>query len=188
MRAWYMEVYFASDDPYWKAAVLWVIVSVEGNFGIVCGCLPTLKPLAKMLFPRFFASRSDLAAQDKSIELAERDDSVNSEEGGEAVAGFPFGNISNPGRDRNGTVSEVEIEQVEPRADIQGRRIRRDDEVWAEVDTTLPAGGFKVLQTMALHGSRRNSTQLTASTGSIEDDSNSENHILRPWTGWSKEC
>ncbi|EOD46609.1 integral membrane protein [Neofusicoccum parvum] len=57
LRAWYMEVYFNSADPYWKCAILWVIVSVEGNFGIVCGCLPTLKPLAKKMFPLLFGSR-----------------------------------------------------------------------------------------------------------------------------------
>lgn len=196
VRAWYMEVYFASDDPYWKAAMLWVIVSVEGNFGIVCGCLPTLKPLAKMLFPQFFASRSDLAV-DKEVELAEREvGSEDSSERGEAVVvEFPFGNISNPGRSGDGTVVDAEAEEGKKQSLEARVRRRRDDDVWAEVDTRLPVGGFTILQTVTLHDSRRNSVdvgnrhsaQSALSARSLEDDSSSEEHILKPWTGWSKE-
>ncbi|KAF2083805.1 hypothetical protein K490DRAFT_15266, partial [Saccharata proteae CBS 121410] len=58
LRAWYITIYFDSDDPFWKSAVLWAILGVEGNFGIICGCLPPLKPALKRLFPGAAFGRS----------------------------------------------------------------------------------------------------------------------------------
>lgn len=204
VRAWYMEVYFQSDDPYWKAAILWIIVSLEGNLGIVCGCLPTLKPLARMLWPRLFASSSlvidklaPVATGPNGPSNAEegRNSGNESHRGAVAAAGpgaklelgamgasmgaknegWPFGNISQPGRGGSPGVFEEMLVAKKKRdgyfdtnmAPIgQGEmRMLDDGDVWAEVDTRSPTGMWRILRTVTLHSSsnsRRNSGAVGA--------------------------
>ncbi|KAL1645156.1 hypothetical protein SLS58_003861 [Diplodia intermedia] len=205
VRAWYMEVYFQSDDPYWKAAMLWVIVSLEGNLGIVCGCLPTLKPLAKMLWPRMFTSSSLVV--DKLVPVGSAGlnpnnnnnnnnhyNPSNAEEGrsgnesgnrgtklevgakgatmGAKHEGWPFGNISQPGRGgspgvfeemfaakKKGYFDDNNNHSLTPIGQGEMRMLEGGD-VWAEIDTRVPGGAWRILRTVTLHSSsnsRRNS-------------------------------
>lgn len=209
VRAWYMEVYFQSDDPYWKAAILWIIVSLEGNLGIVCGCLPTLKPLARMLWPRLFASSSLVI--DKLAPVATGPNGPSNVEEGRnsgneihrgAVAaagpgaklelgamgasmgakseGWPFGNISQPGRGGSPGIFEEMFAAKKKRdgyfdtnmAPIgQGEmRMLEDGDVWAEVDTRSPNGMWRILRTVTLHSSsnsRRNSGAVGAEASAV---------------------
>ncbi|KAF9629713.1 putative integral membrane protein [Lasiodiplodia theobromae] len=209
VRAWYMEVYFQSDDPYWKAAILWIIVSLEGNLGIVCGCLPTLKPLAKMLWPRLFSSSSLVIDKLAPVATGPNGPS-NAEEGrnsgneshrgtvaaaaglgpklelgamgasmGAKNEGWPFGNISQPGRGGGSPGIFEEMFAAKKKRDGyfdtnmtpigQGEmRMLDDGDVWAEVDTRSPSGVWRILRTVTLHSSsnsRRNSSAVVGAEG-----------------------
>ncbi|OJD36415.1 uncharacterized protein BKCO1_11000147 [Diplodia corticola] len=197
VRAWYMEVYFQSNDPYWKAAMLWVIVSLEGNLGIVCGCLPTLKPLAKMLWPRLFSSRSNLALDELAPAASclnnspsnaeERGSNDNDDNNGDAAKlelgakgatmgarneGWPFGNISRLGRgggspgifeemfaakaNKTGYFDDLQHNGRGPTPTPIGQgemRMLEGGDVWAEVDTSVPGGAWRILRTVTLHHS-----------------------------------
>lgn len=194
-----MEIYFGSPDPYWKAATLWVIVSLEGNLGIVCGCLPTLKPLAKKAFPRVFGSRNDMfnnkwTGMDLELEEGrcvrgkgkdvngegreeERGEEKVAKEGDVVVKGFPFANISNPGKGSDGDSGCGWMEQEEC--------LRSN--VWAEVGAGLPENRFMILRTVSLHQDSLLSDGETAHERRSADDDKSEEHRLYPGTRWSEE-
>ena len=39
-----------------NACVVWAIMAVEMNLGIICGCLSGVKPVLAVMFPKFFSS------------------------------------------------------------------------------------------------------------------------------------
>ncbi|KAF2866789.1 hypothetical protein BDV95DRAFT_598677 [Massariosphaeria phaeospora] len=53
-RMYYLKVYFDSNDLLWHAAVIYAVVTIEMNLGIICGCLSGVKPVVGTLFPRLF--------------------------------------------------------------------------------------------------------------------------------------
>ncbi|KAF2740037.1 hypothetical protein EJ04DRAFT_559494 [Polyplosphaeria fusca] len=55
-RMYYLEVYFESYDILWEASIIYGVMSVEMNLGIICGCLSGVKPVLAVVFPRFFGS------------------------------------------------------------------------------------------------------------------------------------
>ncbi|OCL10707.1 hypothetical protein AOQ84DRAFT_387322 [Glonium stellatum] len=54
IRMWHFSVYFTSTDPFWEGAMAWIIPGIEYNLGIICGCLPGIKPLLVSAFPDLF--------------------------------------------------------------------------------------------------------------------------------------
>jgi hypothetical protein len=42
---WVHHVLFETYDATWEGFELWVWTAVETNLGVICGCVPTLKPL-----------------------------------------------------------------------------------------------------------------------------------------------
>lgn len=42
---WVHEVLFGTYDVTWEGFNLWVWTAVETNVGVICGCIPALKPL-----------------------------------------------------------------------------------------------------------------------------------------------
>jgi hypothetical protein len=56
----------ATVDPTWGSfdALLWSVI--EADCGIICACLPFLKPLVKRLFPRLFSSLNSRSARKTS--------------------------------------------------------------------------------------------------------------------------
>ncbi|ORX93230.1 hypothetical protein BCR34DRAFT_608618 [Clohesyomyces aquaticus] len=57
-RMYYLEFYFESFDLYWNAAIIYAVMSIEMNLGIICGCMSGVKPVLAVLFPRLFTSSS----------------------------------------------------------------------------------------------------------------------------------
>lgn len=58
-RIYYLYRYFHSPDIYWEGAIIFVLACIETNVGIICGCLPGIKPLLSRLFPKTFGSSID---------------------------------------------------------------------------------------------------------------------------------
>ncbi|KAF2650645.1 hypothetical protein K491DRAFT_125383 [Lophiostoma macrostomum CBS 122681] len=56
LRMYYLEVYFSSYDPLWEASIIYALMAVEMNLGVICGCLSGVKPVLAVIFPRFFGS------------------------------------------------------------------------------------------------------------------------------------
>ncbi|PVH99916.1 hypothetical protein DM02DRAFT_593648 [Periconia macrospinosa] len=54
IRMYYLEVYFSSDDYLWNAAKVWIVMTLEMNLGIICGCLSGVRPVLAVIFPRYF--------------------------------------------------------------------------------------------------------------------------------------
>jgi hypothetical protein len=42
---WVYEVVLQTYDVTWQGYTLWIWVAVEVNFSVICGCVPTLRPL-----------------------------------------------------------------------------------------------------------------------------------------------
>ncbi|KAK7527103.1 uncharacterized protein IWZ02DRAFT_497556 [Phyllosticta citriasiana] len=103
LRAYILNQYFKSNDPFWMTAALWCIIGGEGNFGVVCGCLPTLKPIMQRIFPRWFSAGSSSAAHSSGAGL-DNSYSHNTTSSRRrqwthppphtVAAGYPFQNIS----------------------------------------------------------------------------------------------
>ncbi|KAF2463195.1 uncharacterized protein BDR25DRAFT_298502 [Lindgomyces ingoldianus] len=55
-RMYYLEVYFDSFDLYWHASIIYAVMAIEMNLGIICGCMSGVKPVLTVIFPRLFAS------------------------------------------------------------------------------------------------------------------------------------
>ncbi|KAL5432115.1 hypothetical protein PMIN07_003422 [Paraphaeosphaeria minitans] len=55
-RIIYLQRYFTNIDLLWDAALTTSLGIVEVNIGIVCGCLPCVKPLLTKLLPSLFGS------------------------------------------------------------------------------------------------------------------------------------
>ncbi|KAF1969850.1 hypothetical protein BU23DRAFT_475610 [Bimuria novae-zelandiae CBS 107.79] len=55
-RLVYLNRYFTNIDLLWDAAATTSVAIVEVNIGIVCGCLPCVKPLLSRLLPSMFNS------------------------------------------------------------------------------------------------------------------------------------
>ena len=51
-------MFFKSADVTWNSSQSFIWSSVEPNIGIVCACLPTLRPLMRRSLPNWFASSS----------------------------------------------------------------------------------------------------------------------------------
>lgn len=49
---------FKSEDLTWNMSQAFIWSSVEPNIGIVCACLPTLRPLLRSWLPRWFGGSS----------------------------------------------------------------------------------------------------------------------------------
>ncbi|TLD38069.1 putative alpha-galactosidase B [Venturia nashicola] len=59
---WVYEVLFGTYDVTWEGFNLWVWTAVETNVGVICGCIPALKPL-------LFRTRSAGSTQHRSYTL-----------------------------------------------------------------------------------------------------------------------
>ncbi|KAK7191614.1 hypothetical protein DPSP01_004781 [Paraphaeosphaeria sporulosa] len=55
-RMIYLQRYFTNSDLLWDAALTTSLGIVEVNIGIVCGCLPCVKPVLAKLLPSLFGS------------------------------------------------------------------------------------------------------------------------------------
>ena len=52
-----------SQDPTWEQPATAYWSAIELNVGIVCGCLPTLRPLVNKIAPRLFTLKSTMRSQ-----------------------------------------------------------------------------------------------------------------------------
>ncbi|KAF3283691.1 hypothetical protein TWF173_000072 [Orbilia oligospora] len=57
LRLIYIEKATVSWDQSWWCLELWIYTSLETHVGIVCASIPSLKPLAIKIFPRFASSQ-----------------------------------------------------------------------------------------------------------------------------------
>lgn len=56
LRLIYLDWYFTRIDLFWDAALTTSVGIVEVNIGVVCGCLPCMKPLLIRVLPSLFSS------------------------------------------------------------------------------------------------------------------------------------
>jgi hypothetical protein len=57
-----MTVFFKSWDQTWYGAIVFICLSFETYLGIICGCIPGVRPIASKIFPKILrtsANRSD---------------------------------------------------------------------------------------------------------------------------------
>ncbi|CEL00867.1 hypothetical protein ASPCAL00460 [Aspergillus calidoustus] len=52
---WQIKYAASWDQPY-NGAIIFIIVAIEVNLGIVCGCLPGIRPIIRRLFPKLQSS------------------------------------------------------------------------------------------------------------------------------------
>ncbi|OCK75975.1 hypothetical protein K432DRAFT_408566 [Lepidopterella palustris CBS 459.81] len=69
VRIWYFVRYIRSNDKTYEIAILYMVSAIEANFGIICGCLPSLKPLLARYFHGFFGSSYDRVAKPYDVHL-----------------------------------------------------------------------------------------------------------------------
>ncbi|KZM18462.1 hypothetical protein ST47_g10383 [Ascochyta rabiei] len=55
LRLYYVQAFYDSVDELWNASVVWALMMIEMNLGIVCSCFFGVQPMLALLFPRFFA-------------------------------------------------------------------------------------------------------------------------------------
>ncbi|KAF2084266.1 hypothetical protein K490DRAFT_18159, partial [Saccharata proteae CBS 121410] len=55
-RIWYFTVYFASYDAFWEGSIIYSILAVETDLGVIFGCLPGCKPVVAACFPVVFGT------------------------------------------------------------------------------------------------------------------------------------
>ncbi|OCK77028.1 hypothetical protein K432DRAFT_282427, partial [Lepidopterella palustris CBS 459.81] len=55
-RMAYLIRFFKSPDVFYDGAVIYVICAIEANVGVICGCLPALKPLLARYFHCIFGN------------------------------------------------------------------------------------------------------------------------------------
>ncbi|KAF2639432.1 hypothetical protein P280DRAFT_402478 [Massarina eburnea CBS 473.64] len=55
-RIWYTSVYLSNWDILWHGAGLYIMVTIENSIGIICGCIPSCRPLLSRAFPEIFSS------------------------------------------------------------------------------------------------------------------------------------
>ncbi|KAF3032891.1 hypothetical protein E8E11_002417 [Didymella keratinophila] len=56
LMLYYVELFYDSVDELWNASIVWALMMIEMNLGVVCGCLFGIQPVLAMLFPELFAS------------------------------------------------------------------------------------------------------------------------------------
>ncbi|KAK8231567.1 hypothetical protein HDK77DRAFT_66057 [Phyllosticta capitalensis] len=93
LRAYILHKYFESNDPFWITAALWCIIGGEGNFGVVCGCLPTLKPVMQRLFPCLFSDTIEASSSGAELENS-RSNGTSRRQWTQPHAEYQFQNIS----------------------------------------------------------------------------------------------
>lgn len=57
-RVYYLWRYFQTWDVFWEGSIIFMLACLESNLGIICGCLPGIKPLLSATWPRIFGSNS----------------------------------------------------------------------------------------------------------------------------------
>lgn len=67
---WVYHVLFETYDVTWEGFQLWVWTAVETNVGVICGCIPALKPL---LFPTKARKQGSKYAQGSGHSRKERE-------------------------------------------------------------------------------------------------------------------
>lgn len=65
-RMVYLQRYFTNIDLLWDAALTTSMGIVEVNIGVVCGCLPCVKPLLVKLMPSLFGSTGRTSGKTRS--------------------------------------------------------------------------------------------------------------------------
>jgi hypothetical protein len=60
-RIYYLYRYFNTYDVFWAGSILFILATIETQVGIICGCLPGIKPLLAHWCPHYFGCRSHLA-------------------------------------------------------------------------------------------------------------------------------
>ncbi|KIW08005.1 uncharacterized protein PV09_00951 [Verruconis gallopava] len=56
VRVFYMTEFFKSWDQTWYGGIVFMCLAFETYLGIICGCLPGVRPIVSKLFPRIFKS------------------------------------------------------------------------------------------------------------------------------------
>ncbi|KAI1528787.1 hypothetical protein PtrSN002B_009401 [Pyrenophora tritici-repentis] len=56
LRMYYLKVFFESYDMLWHGTAVWIVMVLELDIGIICGCLSGVKPVMSVLFPALFGS------------------------------------------------------------------------------------------------------------------------------------
>jgi hypothetical protein len=90
-RMIYLQRYFTNIDLLWDAALTTSLAIVEVNIGIVCGCLPCVKPFLARLLPSLFAS---------------------TRRAGKTGQSYPFKDISAQLADKGGSTSVLREENI----------------------------------------------------------------------------
>jgi hypothetical protein len=56
IRIYFLTTMYANDDLTWNQSNAFIWSSVEPCIGIICACLPTLRPLIRRIFPNWLES------------------------------------------------------------------------------------------------------------------------------------
>ncbi|KAF2442240.1 hypothetical protein P171DRAFT_433781 [Karstenula rhodostoma CBS 690.94] len=98
-RLIYLQRYFTNVDLFWDAALTTSLGIVEVNIGIVCGCLPCIKPLLAKLLPSLFGSTGRTSRTTPSSKTKGRS--------------YQFEDMSAHHADKGGSTSGLREEQIE---------------------------------------------------------------------------
>ncbi|KAI8933452.1 hypothetical protein NX059_010066 [Plenodomus lindquistii] len=120
LRIYYTSVYLGSYDAFWHGATTFIVMSVESNFGVICGCLPGCKPLMNRLFPRIFASSSTSSYPRPSAQ--ERVRELQSSQGAREHDAYPLKSLA---EDETGFVMPVQWKKEGGGRVLSGEQVRR---------------------------------------------------------------
>jgi hypothetical protein len=87
----YLQRYFTNIDLFWDAALTTSLAVVEVNIGIVCDCLPCVKPFHVKILPSLFGSTGRT---------------------GEPGQSYPFKDVSAQLEDQDGSTSILRAENL----------------------------------------------------------------------------
>ncbi|KAF2019062.1 hypothetical protein BU24DRAFT_111794 [Aaosphaeria arxii CBS 175.79] len=174
-RMYYLEQYFDSYDLLWVGAIIWLVMSVEMNLGIICGCLSGVKPVLAVVFPRLFASSYKSNSRPTYPTYGR-----TTRPGGESFAFQPLTDAST--RTKKG---EVHIEALNPE---DGRHTDQRNYAWAastaaeDVDDShvVPPGQIAVNQVVTIREEERevDGSSPTPLERSTKGDNGSEEWIM----------
>lgn len=153
IRLVYLNRYFTNIDLFWDAALTTSISIVEVNIGIVCGCLPCVKPLLTKLLPSIFNTGGRTSRTTRSGPTS-------------VVQGpsYRFRDLSTKYADKGGSTSalrEERLENVDEESDGNSTHsstkpvleYQAGAETGVRDKSTLPARGIVVDQTVSVERS-----------------------------------
>ncbi|KAF2182202.1 hypothetical protein K469DRAFT_637002 [Zopfia rhizophila CBS 207.26] len=172
LRMHYLEVYFNSYDVFWHASIIYAVMAVEMNLGIICGCLSGVKPVLAVVFPRFFASSYKTNTHPRPT--------YGHSTHPESFPFQPLSDTSNLGKVKAGKLEHaVSIEAIHPE-DKQHRNY-----AWAsssgDVNPEVPHNAIAVNQVVMINREAKDDeVDPVGSSKSGKGDGGSEEWIMEP--------